>query len=181
MKIEAEIADIDRDEVIEAMARQLLTRYSMEYESDTGVPYEQPHKTPLNRAMRALLERKIDLLAQTLVRERFDRVVTERIAAAVDVVLDNGWTATDNYGNAKGPRVDLRGHISELLHDKKSEGYNKPSYTLAERLVTDKVSEVFSKELNKEIEAARAALRVQLDGMITTKFAETLKAALGLR
>jgi hypothetical protein len=177
MKLEFDISDITREDLVNAMAEKLLTTYVREEETNSTYPTN----SPLAAQMRKLIEEKISALAEDHVREHFDETIKERISAQVDVVLAEGWRKTDGYGNANGQAVDLKGRINEIITEKKSTGYNRESFTLAEKLVQEKVREVFNDAFNKEIEAARKSLRDQLEVTVSAKFVETLKGAMGIR
>ena len=181
MKIEIEIADINRNEVIEAMASQLLTEWHDEDDPETG-PTRYRRESNIGRDLKRFLEQKIAGLAETLVREQFDAIIHERIAKTVDQVLAEGWMRTDEYGNAVGDqRLDLKARISKLISDKQSEGYGGPKYTLSEKLVKEAVEKTLTRELNDEIAKARTSLRAQLDTIVNGKFAEAVKAAMGVK
>lgn len=183
MKIEFEIKDIERDEIVDAMARQMLTEMvseEMDPEEGGGV-HTYVRRSQLADDLRKSINAKISDLAENAVRECFDSAIKERIAATVDEVLEAGWVKTDGYGNPKGERTDLKGRINEVITEKKSHRYGQPEHTLADRLVVAKVEELFHGELGKEVEAARLKLRQQLDTVIAGKFAETLKSAMGIR
>jgi hypothetical protein len=179
MKIECEIRDINHDEVVHAMASRLLQRWSSSEGEDGGEPSELGKQ--LGRAVGRAVNARIEQIAVSLVREAFDTAIVERIAAAVDAVLAEGWRKTNSYGDAVGDRVDLKGRISEVILEKKSEGYQGAKYTLAESLVRERVTEVMDRDLKAEVEKAKASLRAQLDAAVTAKFVETLKQALGVR
>lgn len=171
MKLEFEIKDIDRDEVIAAMAQHLLTRYSNE---DGDV------ETRFGAAMRRHLEAKITATAEALVRERIGAVVAQRIEAAVDAVLAEGWTRTDSYGCSTGQKLDLKGRISEILNTKQGDSYNRRG-TLIEEAIKLRLEAALAKDFAEELKAAREAFREKLDTTVMAKFTETLKSALGLR
>jgi AcrR family transcriptional regulator len=178
MKIETEIPDINRDEVIEAMARQLLTEWHEELDEETG-PTRYRRETKLGAAMKQFLEKKIDGLAETLVRERFDTVIAVRISAAVDEVLAEGWVKTDEYGGARGPKVDLKARISEFLSQK--DRYSSPNLNVIDKAVKDAVDKTLSGSFKTEIDAAVKSLRAQLDAAVSDKFVNAIKAAMGVK
>ncbi len=179
MKIEFEIADISRDEIVDALARQLLTDMVTE-EGDEGVD-TYARRSALAESLRKSTSAMIAKLSGDVVREHFDDTIKARIAGAVDDVLAAGWTRTDSYGNATGERLDLKGRISEIITDKKEERYGQPKLTLSEKLVKDQIEKTLNRELTSEIEAARKSLRSQLDAVVSGKVAETIKTALGLK
>jgi hypothetical protein len=178
MKIETEIPDINRDEVIEAMARQLLTEWHEEVDEETG-PTRYRRETKLGAAMKQFLEKKIDGLAETLVRERFDEVVGMRIANAVDDLLTEGWSKTDEYGSVRGPRVSLKDRIGEHLSQK--DRYSSPSLNVIDKAVKDAVDKTLSGSFKTEIDAAVKSLRAQLDAAVSDKFVNAIKAAMGVK
>lgn len=178
MKLEFEIGDITREALIDAMAERLLLQ--VVYDEETGGSYRD--HSELGRKMGRALERRIDELATERVRECFEEVIKARIAATVDEVLAEGWQRTDRYGNRQdAERLDLKARISEMLAEKKHDGFGRQPISLAEEVVQKTVEGVLTRELQNEIEKARTALRAQLDAVVAGKVAETIKTALGLR
>src|SRR5689334_11401337 len=100
-----------------AMAEKLLAE-TQEYDVDDpdGPPPKQYwERKQIGKQLRLYLDKRITELAETMVRERFDEVIHERIAAAVDEVLRDGWVKTDEYGDRNGEVIDLKGRISREL------------------------------------------------------------------
>lgn len=178
MKIETEIPDINRDEVIEAMARQLLGEWHEEHDEETG-PGLCYRETRLGAAMKQYLDKKIEGLAETLVREKFDETVSARIATAVDDVLREGWQRTDEYGMPNGQKLDLKARIGSFLNER--DRYRSPNAPRIDEMVKSAVEKTLSFEFKKEIDAAVKSLRAQLDAAINGKFTEAIKAAMGIR
>lgn len=171
MKLEFEIADINRDEVVTAMARHLLSRWS----EDDG---ESPNALAVQLA-NAVSER-ITKLADELVREHFDDTIRARIAAAVDAVIAEGWYESDGYGGRRGERIDLKARINAALTAPRGDSYHRQPSILQERL--DAAAKgMLDKEFSKVVEDARTKLRQQLDGAVMAKVAASIKEALGLR
>jgi len=175
MKIEVEIADISRQEIVEAVARRVL---GQDRRDDEG-----PQQSSIEILFRRLLESQIKGLAESLVREKFDEVIASRIDYAVDTVLSEGWACTDGYGNVLllGQKVDLKGRIAQQLEKMSGEGYSKPRLKHIDRLVIETLEKTLQMEFKPAIDAARKALRDQLDTAVMTKFAEAVKSALGIR
>lgn len=176
MKLEFDISDIAREHLVDAMAEKLLTQYVRD--EDTGGAYRD--HSPLARQMKEALEQRIDELAAEQVRDCFDEIIKARIVAAVDEVLAEGWRRTDEYGNPRGDKLDLKGRISEHLTKHQSGGYGREARTFVDELVHKTVESVFTRELQGELEKARKSLRAQLDAVVAGKVAETIKQALGL-
>lgn len=178
MKIEAEIKDIDRDEVIDALAAQLLGADGDEDEDEDGEGRRYGRK-PLGTQLRKFLERKIEELAATVVRQGFDDAIRARINAAVDVVLAEGWRKTNQYGEPTGTALDLKARVSELLTQ------HADSYNREPSLVTKRIDAVTGGFLDKEfrpiIDQAKATLKAKLDATVMETVAVTIKTALGLR
>lgn len=176
MQITTEIPDISRDEVIEAMARQLLTEWH-EDDPETG-PHAYPRASKLGEQMKRYLDDKIAGLADVIVREQFDVAIKDRINAAVDEALAEGWQKTDSYGCAVGPKIDLKGRISEAL-TKPDGGYGRP--TLVDMKIKESVTKALDQSFAAEIEAAKKRVRAEIEGVLSGKVTEALKGALGIR
>lgn len=177
MKIEFEIQDINRDEVIEAMARQLLVEWHEENDPETG-PTTYLRETKLGDAMKRYLDQKIGDFAESLVREKFDEVIADRIASAVDDVLAEGWTKTDEYGSARGPKVDLKARIGSYLSEQDRYSSNQNVIDKAIKAALDKT---LAGDFKKEIESAVKSLRSQLEAAVSSKFTDAIKTAMGVK
>ncbi len=171
MKIEFDIKDIGRDEVVDAMAHSLLHRWS---DDDGDSPSD------LGRSLGNAVKAKIDEVARELVRQHFDDVIRDRIASAVDAVLTEGWYENDGYGGRRGERIDLKARINAALTAPRGDSYHRQPSLLQERLDAAAKS-MLDKEFGKIAEDAKAKLRQQLDGAVLAKVAETIKTAIGLR
>lgn len=179
MTVQIEMAPISRDEVIDAMAAQLLG--SEMTEDEDGNPVKYWDRTTATKALELRIRKAIDDTAQSMVRDAFDETIRARVTSAVDDVLATGWVVTDTYGNRRGDNVDLKGRISEILTKQESNGYNDPKRTVAEQIAKKLIEEAFHKEFKEELERARLELRKQVDALVATKLTETLKGALGLK
>lgn len=177
MKLEFDITDITREDLVNAMADKLLTTYVREEETNSTYPTH----SPLADQMRKLIDQKVSEIAESHVRADVDNEIQDRVALAVDAVLAEGWQATNTYGEPRGPKVDLKGRVSEVLLTATRDGYSGNAMTPIERQVKAAVDGLISKEFAKEIEAARKSLREQLDVAVSAKFVETLKTAMGLK
>ncbi len=171
MKLEFDIKDIDRDEVVDAMAQHLLRRWS----DDDG---ESP--TDLGRSLASAVSDRITKIADEVVRQHFDDTIRARIAAAVDAVLAEGWYESDGYGGRKGERHDLKARINAAMIAPRGDSYNRRPPILQER-IDEAIKATLDKDFGPVIAQARETLRKQLDATVMTKVTETVKAALGLR
>jgi hypothetical protein len=179
MKVQFEMKPVTRDEVIEAMAAQLLGAEMTEDEDGNPVKYWD--RTTATKLLEKRLMKAIDEKAEAMVRDAFDETIQARVTAAVDDVLAAGWAVTDGYGNRRGDNVDLKGRISELLTKQESSGYNEPKRTVAEQIAKKIINDAFHATFQPELERARLALRAQVDGIVSARLNETLKSALGLK
>lgn len=179
MKIECEIADIKREEVIEAMAAQLL---GCMYEQDEDDPEERPayDRKKIGQHLRVYFDKKVSALANSMVSSAFDDTIRARIAAEVDEVLRVGWQATNEYGEPRGERLDLKARISTLLTQTRGDNYNRhPS--IMDATVKAATEGFLSKELQPVIEAAKANLKKCLDEKVMKTVSDTITNAVGLR
>lgn len=180
MNININIPDITRDEVVEAVAGKLLGQWTEEIDHETG-PDRVYRKTSLAKSMETRIQTRIDQIAEEAIRAHFDEAIKARIVETVDKVLAEGWQVTNQYGEARGPKVDLKARITELLTKPANDGFGGKAVTEIERQVKKAVDEGLAKELGKEVEAAKKSLRAQLDSAVNGKLAEAVKAAMGIR
>lgn len=174
MKLEFNMADITRDDLIAAMADKLLTSYVRE--EDTNSTY--PTHSPLAEAMRKLIDQKISALAQEYVRNTLDDTIRARISATVDAVIADGWQQTNSYGEPSGKRITLKERVSDLLL-KAQDRYDRSNWL--DKQIKAAAEGVLTKEFKAEIDAAKAKVRAELDAVLTGKVTEALKSAIGLK
>lgn len=174
MKLEFNLADITRDDLIAAMADKLLTSYVRE--EDTNSTY--PTHSPLAEKMRKLIDQKISAVAEQYTRDAIDDTIKARIATAVDDVLAEGWQATNSYGEPAGPRISLKGRISALMIDTR-DSYSREN--AIDKKVKATVEAALDNEFKAEVNAAKAKVRGELDAVLTGKVTEALKSAMGLK
>jgi hypothetical protein len=176
-KIEIDIPDIERSEVVDALASKLLHRWSADDDGEGHCV-----DSSLGKAMQKALTARIDAIAAEVVRRHLDDAIHSRIAAAVDAVITEGWYESDGYGGRKGERIDLKARINKALTEPRrgDGGYNNKPSILQERL--DKAAEsMLDAEFKTVVEQAKTKLRAQLDGAVMAKVATSIKEALGLR
>ena len=181
MKIEFEIKDIERDEVVGAIAGQLLTEWVTEHDDDTGGEVQYARRSAMAEALRRAVIARIDSIAAEVVRAGFDSVIKDRITAAVDGVLAEGWQETNNYGESKGARLDLKARIGKLLTETRGDGYSRQQPSVLDAAVSAATNGFLSKELQPVIDAAKANLKKCLDATVMKTVADTITNAVGLR
>lgn len=109
-----------------------------------------------------------------------DGLTRKHVEKAVADALDEGWQATNSYGEAIGPKIGLKGRIAEML-TKPVSGYSSDRTTRAEKIVSETVDAALRNEFGKELKAAQAQFRQALDAKIAESFTATIKGALGLK
>ncbi len=180
MKIECEMPDIKREEVIEAMAAQLIGSV---YEHDEDDPEPRPtyDRKKIGHHLRVYFDKKVAALAAAEVRAAFDETIRARITAAVDEVLRAGWQATNEYGEARGERLDLKARIGALLTQARGNGYGDRNPSVLDAQVKAATEAFLSKEMQPIIDAAKANLKTCLDAKVMKTVSETIANAVGLR
>lgn len=180
MKIECEMPDIKREEVIEAMAAHLLGAL---YDGDEDDPEPRPtyDRKKIGQHLRVYFDKKVAALAAAEVRAAFDETIKARIAAAVDEVLRVGWQKTNSYGEAAGERLDLKARISEVLTQARGNGYGDRNPSVLDAAVKSAIDGFLSKEFQPVIDAAKANLKTCLDAKVMKTVSETIANAVGLR
>jgi hypothetical protein len=179
MKIECEVPDVRREDIIESMAAQLLGAL---YEGDEDDPEPRPtyDRRQIGKHLRVYFDKKIAALAAETVRAAFDDTIRARIAAEVDEVLRVGWQATNEYGEPRGERLDLKARISNLLTQARGNGYNR-ELSVMDAQMKAATEGFLSKELKPIIDDAKANLRKCLDATVMKTVADTITNAVGLR
>lgn len=180
MKIECDMPDIKREEVIEAMAAHLLGAL---YEGDEDDPEPRPtyDRKQIGKHLRVYFDKKVAALADTAVRAAFDETIRARIAEAVDEVLRLGWQATNEYGEPRGEKLDLKARISAVLTQARGNGYGDRNPSVLDAAVKSAIEGFLSKDFQPVIEAARANLKTCLDAKVMKTVSETIANAVGLR
>lgn len=180
MKIECEIEDINRDEVIAAMAAKLLGDTYEDPDDPTSAPRSSWDRKHIGKHLRAYFDAKVAELAEQTVRAAFDSAIRERIYAAVDEVLADGWRATNEFGEPRGERIDLKGRISKLLTEARGDHYSRQPSVLDAR-IKEAVDGFLGRDLNPIIEAAKENLKKCLDAKVMKTVSDTITNAVGLR
>jgi hypothetical protein len=126
-----------------------------------------------------LFTKSLDEAVHARVTELIDTVSKEQIRKAVTDAIAEGWQPTNTYGEPHGAKVGLKGRIADML-TKQVGDYNSRT-TTAEKLIKEVIEAELRGAFGKEIASAREKFKSQLDATVAAKFAETIKAALGVR
>ena len=184
MKIEIEIKT---DDIVDQVARHMMG-YVVQENGDVSYDLEEdydPGTTAPKWKGKTVAELVKNIVAERT-RRAVDAAVTEvthaRIREAVDQMLAEGWTKTNEWGETKGPRMDLKARIAEVLKEsvESRHSYNHKGPRI-DMIIKDAVKDAFDKEFAKEIEDAKSKLRTQVDAIVQAKLGEGLKTALGLK
>lgn len=183
MKIECDIADIKREEIIEAMAARLL---GCEYEhsgdpDDPTPPPDRWDRKAVGKHLRVFFEAKVAELAEQALRRAFDEEIRARIASSIDAVLAAGWEETNSYGDRVGAKLDLKGRIGKLLTETRGDAYNRNSPSVMDATIKAAVDGFLGKEFQPVIDAAKAELKRCLDAKVMKTVSDTITNAVGLR
>jgi len=106
-----------------------------------------------------------------------DRIGRERVNKEVERVMAEGWTTTNEYGEARGTAT-VKDRISKILNAKDSYS-NRGSYI--DETVKRQVEETLNKTLKADIDAARNKFKAEVDAVLTATIREALAKNLGLR
>lgn len=171
MKLEFEIQDIDRQEIVDAMARQLLTRRDRDGDEVS---------TPLGDLLKRSVDVRIDALANEIVCQQFDESLKARISAEIDRVIEEGWYESDNWGGRKGERLDIKARIGKVLTEQRGDVYSRKPSLLQER-IDEAIRRFMDKEFDQIVNEAKNKLRKSLDDKVITTVTESIKNAIGLK
>lgn len=110
------------------------------------------------------------------VRAAAGEIVREKVEPIIDAQLKEGWPVTDSYGRPNG-RVTVESLVASELT--KADNYDRESWI--NKQVKAQISKLVDAALKAELDAARAKLRAELDGVLKAKIAETIRDAVGLK
>lgn len=150
---------------------------------DVAVSFTVPAKT-IEREVLGHIGRQIGQAFESFVKTQVAQTVgqmvreigREHIDAEIRAILAEGWQRTDDYGQARGGRVSLRDRVQEMFH--KTDRYE--SRSMFEKVIKEELDKALKGELGKELDAARAKIRAEVDQITRAKLNEALKSALGL-
>lgn len=173
MKIEI---DLDQNDLAERVASMIA--FESSYVDSEGERHGRTSK--LSDSVAKVVKAKVAEAVDGIVKAEIEKVSREHVEDAVRAALAEGWQKTDNYGTPTGPKLGLKDRIVEFLNTRDGY-YSNEKRNRIERIVEDTVKAVFDAEFKKEMEAAKAQFRSMLDTSIQQKFAEAVKAGLGLK
>ena len=125
------------------------------------------------------LEDKVTDAVESRATALVEELTRERIRKDIDAVLDEGWSKTDQWGNANGPKATLRDRIRGML-DTRASSYSNEG-TFLEKWCKDAVTYQLGKVLEAELVDARKRLKTAFDEVLQAKFSNTIRDALGLK
>jgi hypothetical protein len=158
-------------------------RYGYDPEADEEV-YEGPHSlrdeivlstaTLLTKSLRGDIQKQIN----DAVRERVLAEVTEMVR---DGLVNGTLQRTDEWGRTQGdpkPLIDIiRETAIETLEKKNGDTYGRNKETMLQKLVRDQVTLAFTKELQAEVDRARAEAKKAIHDQAAAVISETIDRA----
>jgi len=102
-----------------------------------------------------------------------EEIITSRIAAAVDAVLEEGWQRTNAYGEKMGPAIGIKERISEMLL--KPDQYD--SKTRIDKAIESAVERTMRDHLAGPIATARKKYEELVDQKAIAAFGSLLRKA----
>lgn len=137
----------------------------------------------IERRIAEKVQEQFDSVFDDVIRQRVtelvDGITRKQVEKAVTDALDEGWQATNSYGEAVGPKVGIKGRLGEMLT--KNVGDYNNRMTQADKLAKEVIDATLRSEFGKEIKAAQERFKKALDAEIAERFTATIKSALGLR
>jgi hypothetical protein len=115
------------------------------------------------------------------VERQTKELVDAAIAPIVEQVLAEGWQPTDQWGEPSGKKITLRARVSKRVSEYLEEKERYQDKTPAQKLIDEAIAAELRGEAGKVLEAARAKLREQVDGVLQAKLREVLASSLGLK
>lgn len=164
VRVNAEI-DIQRGEIVGELARQILARFDERYSQGENV----------NRAINALVDKHLT--------EKVKAIAEERVAAAVEKAIADGWEEPKayDYDRSAPKRVTIESLVKHALTHKyrdRNAYSNDPERTLVEHVIHQVTSGALTKMLTEELAAAKAKFKASVDALIEKNVLEAARAAL---
>jgi ribulose bisphosphate carboxylase small subunit len=123
-----------------------------------------------------LFHAKVEDSIESAVAALVEQISREHIETAVRASIAEGWTITNEYGEARG-KATLKDRISKILEHR--DQYSSRG-KWAENIVREETEKALKGELKAELDAARAQFRAEVDRVLQAKLAEALRLSLGL-
>lgn len=131
------------------------------------------------------LAERIEAGVEARIKERVDKVIGEKLETAVGDEIDKavataineGWAASNRYGEPNGRVITTKERVSEWLAEK-THYHNRISRR--EAALAKAVNAAIDKEFAGELKEIRESFRAQVDAALKAKLGETLRSALGL-
>ncbi len=125
----------------------------------------------VSSAIKEAVEKQVNAAIKETIAGLTDDDIKARLSNEVDIVLEEGWRETDNYGSACGPPISLKDRISKMLGAKAQGGYDKTAgQAILERAYKDILKpevEKHARELRKQLEArAEKVMREYLSSVL---------------
>lgn len=142
-----------------------------------GAKPKDPETILRRKVERVDLEKLLSRVLESRIAEAVDALISERIQREVDEIFEQGWVATNQWGEPErdhAPRIGIKDRIAAQLSKKQDYGRGSKLENILHKAVEKAVTsavETESREFKKELKAWRnekmaAKLRAVLDGDI---------------
>lgn len=127
-----------------------------------------------------LFEKKMDEAIEEAVDAAANVVISDKLRAQAEDIIEKGWVETDQYGKPKGERRTLRDMMTDALTKATGDHYSSNREPLVAKILKETLSAAITANFANDISAAQKQLKAMLDAEVKTKLATALKQALGL-
>lgn len=148
-------------DVVNAAARQLLTRYSYDEDGD-----EHAVPTELSRRLREHMEK--------IIREQAQEFAP--IVAAT--ILEEGVRETNTWGDATGRTRPLKSVIAEEVKKNLTHGNGRRGEGVLDMLIREEIQKQLRAQLNEIVEQAREPILAAMREEATSVFERAMRKAL---
>lgn len=129
--------------------------------------------------VKAAIDAKVEEAVDAAVAEMVEQIGRERVGAAIDKTLSEGWPTVNSYGERVAcSNRTLKDRIGEILNAKDS--YSSNGRWL-DTHVKNLVDDAIRKHFQKDIDAARASFKQQVDGVLSAVVKKALGDHLGIK
>jgi hypothetical protein len=165
--------EMARAELVAAVAEHIIEKQTPRWDTDDD-------GTPIERANKAAIAKRVDELLSASVVESIDEMVKARVGPVVEATLAAGFPQRNQYGEPTGTSIPydafVRTAVQQLVGS--GGGYNQRGW--AAEIARDVWKERIDKALTAEMDGIRKQIRAYVDERLAGDVTAALRKAVGL-
>lgn len=129
------------------------------------------------------LEYEIAKAVEKAVESVTEEAIKDRLTAAVEKAIEEGWQKTNHYGERTGPTVTLKERISAFLDSRQrwDSDYNTRETSLVDYVLQKMITKKLETEFTEIFKMAKETFKKAVDANLQDKVRSALTQALGIK